>query len=268
MKEWYKEFIDLYFKSNILEAYKFKHKNIPSKLFKFQPYKEDRISSIINNKIWFTIPKDLNDPFDSRGVYWNTEDLQKIFVSRNKYLKLEKVNQIVTDAVASLRNNIKITCFSEDLFSMPMWSHYADNHKGFCVEYNFKQLDYENDFTKYLFPVGYESQRYNITNLTKLILENQTDLRINLFFFLMSLKHKSWAYENEWRIIKMRLSDVEFKSGLEDCPVKPTAIYLGVNFDENEVQTILEKFINMEIPIYRLKVGNSKFFDLDLIKIN
>ena len=37
-----------------------------------------------------------------------------------------------------------------------------------------------------------------------------------------------------------RPEEKEFKNGLEDCPLKPTAIYLGVNFDKNEVHSVKE----------------------------
>jgi hypothetical protein len=85
----------------------------------------------------------------------------------------------------------------------------------------------------------------------------------------MLLKQSRWSYEKEWRIIKMRLpEEKEFTSGLEDCPLKPTAIYLGVNFDKNEVHSVKEKLKGLDIPIYALKVGNSEFFEMELESIN
>jgi len=270
--EWFEEFLRLYFRVGIEEAYKFKHKNIPSKLYKYQPYKENRISTIINKKLWFSMPKDMNDPFDCRGVCWNTDEIEnflKTRVHKDKIKEFDSIDSIVEGAIASLRNNIKISCFSEELFSMPMWSHYADNHTGFCIEYDFTRLSYENDLTKYLFPVGYDSRRYDITNLFKKTFNEPYDPRVILLCFLMNLKHSSWSYEKEWRIIKMRLpEEKEFTSGLEDCPLKPTAIYLGVNFDKNEVHSVKEKLKNFDIPIYVLKVSNSEFFEMELESIN
>ncbi|MBE6064971.1 DUF2971 domain-containing protein [Clostridium cochlearium] len=270
--EWFEEFLRLYFRLGIEEAYKFKYKNIPSKLYKYQPYEENRISTIINKKLWFTMPKDMNDPFDSRGVCWNTdeiEDFLKTRVPKDKIKEFGSIDSIVDGAIASLRNNIKITCFSEEIISMPMWSHYANNHKGFCIEYDFTRLSYENDLTKYLFPVGYESHRYDITNLFKMTFSEPYDHRVKLLYFLMNLKHSSWSYEKEWWIIKMRLpEEKEFTSGLEDCPLKPTAIYLGVNFDKNEVHSVKEKLKGLDIPIYALKVSNSRFFDMELEPVN
>ena len=80
--EWFEEFLRLYFRVGKEEAYKFKHKNIPLKLYKYQPYKEDRISAVINKKLWFNIPKNMNDPFDSRGVYWNTDEIVDFLKTR------------------------------------------------------------------------------------------------------------------------------------------------------------------------------------------
>jgi hypothetical protein len=85
----------------------------------------------------------------------------------------------------------------------------------------------------------------------------------------MLLKQSRWSYEKEWRIIKMkRPEEKEFKNGLEDCPLKPTAIYLGVNFDKNEVHSVKEKLKGLDIPIYALKVSNSEFFEIELESIN
>lgn len=103
-----------------------------------------------------------------------------------------------------MRDNIRITCFSEELYSMPMWAHYDRNHTGFCIEHYFSSLDYNNDLTKYLFPIGYDTRRYNITNQFKMALSDKYDMRIKLLFFLMNLKHISWSYEKEWRIINTR----------------------------------------------------------------
>lgn len=271
--EWFEEFLRLYFRVGKEEAYKFKHKNIPLKLYKYQPYKEDRISAVINKKLWFNIPKNMNDPFDSRGVYWNIDeivDFLKTRVQKEKINEFGSICSIIDSAIASLRNNIKITCFSEDNMSNLMWSHYAENHKGFCIEYDFTQLSYEKELTKFLFPIGYGSRRYDITDLLKIVIDKHDDQRVNLFFFLMLLKQSNcWLPEKEWRIIKMRRPEEKvFESGYEDCPLKPTAIYLGVNFDKNEVHTVKEKLKSLDIPIYALKVSNSEFFEMKLELIN
>ena len=54
-----------------------------------------------------------------------------------------------------LIKSIHVACFSETKESILMWSHYADNHKGFCVEYDFKELGISNPFARFIFPVIY-----------------------------------------------------------------------------------------------------------------
>lgn len=269
--DWFKEFLRLYFRGDVEGAYKYKYGNIPNRLYKFQPFQENRLSSVLNNKLWFTVPKNMNDPFDSRGVCWDNEELETFYsenISQEKMNEFNSINDIIDRGLASLRDNIKITCFSEELFSMPMWSHYADNHQGFCIEYNFSSLGWDNDLTKYLFPVGYETQRYNITNLFKLIFNEPYDARIILLFFLMNIKHSSWSYEREWRIIRMRFPEEEIlNSGLEDCLVKPTAIYLGVNFNKDKIIEIKQRLQDSKIPIYALQTSNSQFFDMKMERI-
>ena len=269
--EWFEKFFDLYFTGDYKGAYQWKYVNIPSKLYKFQPFEENRISTVLNNKLWFTLPKDMNDPFDSRGVCWNYQeigDFLKSHLSEEKVNRYNSIDDIVNGAISSMRDNIRITCFSEELYSMPMWAHYANNHTGFCIEYDFTSLGYNNTLTKNLFPVGYETKRYNITNLFKMALSGKYDTRIKLLFFLMNLKHSSWSYEKEWRIIDTReLSQEPFMGGLVDCSINPMAIYLGINFDENKIYNVKNKFSNTDTPIYRLKTSNSEFFDLDLQKL-
>ncbi len=268
---WFKKFIDLYFGGDYEEAYQWKYVNIPSKLYKFQPFEKDRISSVLNNKLWFTVPKDMNDPFDSRGVCWDSQEIEALLrsqLSEEKFKRHNSTDDIVDGSISSMRDNIRITCFSEELYSMPMWAHYANNHTGFCIEYDFSSLDYNHDLTKYLFPVGYQTKRYNITNLFKMAFSGKYDMRIKLLFFLMNLKHSSWSYEKEWRIISTREPSQEpFMGGLEDCPINPTAIYLGINFDENRIDYIKDSIRSKNIPIYKLKPSNSQFFDFNLQKL-
>ncbi|MMZ71396.1 hypothetical protein D1872_347690 [compost metagenome] len=46
---------------------------------------------------------------------------------------------------------------------MLMWSHYADGHTGFCLEYNFKKPDREEILTRALNPVMYREELLDIS---------------------------------------------------------------------------------------------------------
>lgn len=172
MLEWLEEYMLLFFRDRE-ESYRLKHLNIPNKLYKYQPIsdgsRESRLKSLKENKLWFSKSTSLNDPFDCQPTYYKENELRQ-FINQEKISEsvgkttdevIEALNQLLT----LFRKNMKVVCFTESSFNMPMWGNYADNHKGICIEYNFKQLDVTNDFLKMLYPVGYDTKRYDITNI-------------------------------------------------------------------------------------------------------
>jgi hypothetical protein len=45
-----------------------------------------------------------------------------------------------------------------------MWSHYADHHRGFCIEYDLESLgDSNHFFRKNLYPVLYSADLYDLS---------------------------------------------------------------------------------------------------------
>ncbi|MBE5394535.1 DUF2971 domain-containing protein [Brevibacillus agri] len=263
--EWFGEFLKLYFTGERKEAYKLKHRYIPTRLYKFMPHNELRIGSLLRNEIWFSNPSTFNDPYDCASVYWEEEELSNYLkeVLSSEILAKHSTSKIVSEAYNSLRDHTKISCFTEKLYNMPMWAHYANNHQGICVEYDFSQLDAEDDFSKQIFPVGYQEHRYDITNLIKLSFNDTLDMRIYLLYFLFLIKHQSWEYENEWRII---LHSENKQSGLVKSPIKPTAVYFGLNCNEYEstFKALKEVF---NCPMYKMTQSNSKMFELQLLEI-
>lgn len=271
--DWFEKFINLYLAGNDQVATKLKYANIPSKVYKFQSFEENRIPTVLNEELWFSLPKEMNDPFDSKGLWWKQQEIDDLLEKLYSEGENTQDNFCVDDLISKIRDNIRISCFSEKLYNMPMWAHYASNHAGFCIEYDFTNLDYNNDFVKYLFPIKYLESRYDITNILtrsieKHVNEGKIDSRVILLAFLMITKHDSWSYEKEWRIVDFNNKPSKpFKSGLLKCPIKPTAIYLGMNFDYNEIDDVKNKFRKIDIPVYKLKSSNSEFFDLDLQKL-
>jgi len=87
--------------------------------------------------------------------------------------------------------------FSTRFDSTLMWSHYAKDHSGFCIEYDVgENLDFKNN----LFPVFYQKELFK---LDREILKNSKE-KLSLYIS-NALLHKStdWKYENEWRYIQI-----------------------------------------------------------------
>jgi Protein of unknown function (DUF2971) len=59
------------------------------------------------------------------------------------------------DFLQTVRSVLKICSFSAVNDSILMWSHYGNNHQGFCIEYDLEKFDPGDAFLKNLYPVIY-----------------------------------------------------------------------------------------------------------------
>ena len=88
-----------------------------------------------NNRIYLGHFNELNDPMEAM---FNASELTNYQIQQ---IKLKKPN-------------IVIGCFSKTYSDVLMWTHYADNHLGCCVEFEIIEGDY-------LEPITYDTQIVN-----------------------------------------------------------------------------------------------------------
>lgn len=113
----------------------------------------------------------------------NKNSLWEVFVDLNKVVK----------DTERYRNELRVLCTTPISMHSLMWAHYADSHKGICIEY---EVDYSN------LPTGISSIPVNYTNEFKHYLVS--DFLLNPSDFLARLlftKHSDWSYESEWRFV-------------------------------------------------------------------
>ncbi|WP_165763746.1 DUF2971 domain-containing protein [Halalkalibacter urbisdiaboli] len=260
------------FFENREESYQLKYKNIPRNLYKYQPIsdsiREDRLKALKENKIWMTKAPYLNDPFDCQPTYYNEKELRKFIEKEGIHEKTGKTIDYLVEAtnesLEMFRKNLKVSCFSETNFNMPLWGNYADNHRGICIEYDFTQLEPKDDFIKKIYPVGYDEKRYNITNILKSIINNEYKSNPYVLFFLVMMKHDSWKYEKEWRIIDFDFEETSGIGSLIECPVKPTAIYFGLNCSDKDIDDISSIVNKTETKLHKLELNNNEYFNLNI----
>ncbi|HEX6901987.1 MAG TPA: DUF2971 domain-containing protein [Thermoanaerobaculia bacterium] len=89
-------------------------------------------------------------------------------------------------------------CLSETFDNILMWSHYADNHQGFCLEFSSREPQSSP------FPVSwritYQKDR-PIVDTTVTVDDINTDLIVRRGLLTKSL---DWAYEKEWRALETK----------------------------------------------------------------
>lgn len=139
-----------------------------------------------NHEMSLSSPSTFNDPFDCHMAFPGTS--RQDLATRSRDI----VNTIW-----------RVGCLTESPCNRLMWSHYADNHRGLCIEYDFSAFD---PFTARVTfaPVIYSPNRPQVPE--KLLNDVATDqLDRQDYRFLASTlftKDSVWQYESEWRIVK------------------------------------------------------------------
>lgn len=167
---------------------------------------------------------------------------EKVKLNLNKFKDWNKAIDTVIDEeynrMKEISNEFRITCFTRDNDNMLMWSHYANNHKGFCIEYDLSNIDCQNDIFHNLFPVIYCRNRLDITNI---FLKPRGQWGNNELWELYKngflRKDLTWKYEKEYRLI-MEYPD---NPNIEFLPIK--ALYCGCRMNKKEKDTLF-KIVN------------------------
>jgi hypothetical protein len=148
-----------------------------------------------------------------------------------------------------MKDTAKVSCFSERNDSIPMWAHYADEHKGFCVEYDI--YDQAKELIHFLFPVLYTDK---ISDVTKELSKGVVGWGIKPAI----IKSRDWSYEKEWRFITSTPPDPPYKGvHVNFFPIK--GIYLGTDIEDEHENKLIEIAVIKNIPIYEMKMSETKF---------
>lgn len=150
------------------------------------------------------------------------------------------------------RKKLKVSSFSEDNQSLLMWGHYANNHEGFCIEYDLSVMDENENLKKYLFPVTYSNERFDITDfyIDNVINKNSND-KYRLIHSVL-YKSEDWKYEKEWRFV---ISESECPDKMVSIP-KPKAIYLGSQIKKDHKVQLIKLCKKNNINILQMKLDS------------
>jgi hypothetical protein len=240
--------------------------NLPPRLFKDISIADDRVyrvrSAIVDRALYFASPGSINDVFEfrfqfsargSRGQWrevlsqpevraalglpqWGVltdyaVDLYGSEASSNSETFAEAFRTITHSDVA-------VCCLSEKRDNVLMWSHYADGHKGVCLEFTpaaqgslfaeAEPIRYQDEFPTFDYFSTTKDERARLISLTKA---------------------KCWAYEAEWRVV-----DVKGGAGIRHyAPGELTGVVLGAESDSRD-ESLIRSWIaesGSSIALYR-----------------
>lgn len=161
------------------------------------------VDILLNKRLFGALYDDLNDPFE--GILYS--DL-KVSRERKQVLREE-------------RGKCRICSLSKVHDDNLMWAHYANGHRGCCIELSVKPSKYWQKLD-----VDYSERPLAIT-------ENTTVEE------LLSHKLSPWRYEEEVRYVS--------QNGSKYLNIQITRIYLGYQMNQDD-KTFIKKLVQKLAP--------------------
>ncbi len=242
------------------------------RLYKYGRMNENSEQLFSCSTIWQASAASLNDPFECTPSFVFTHEPDKIMAQLIRTLRKNDSmlthNAAVAEATAiylqgrhrnpatwdalrddlihQYRNKVGLYCLTERNDSILMWSHYAAEHTGYCLE--FEATDYTPVFgTAHC--VSYanaypEIDFYNTTNEDGLTLSFLT-------------KFTDWSYEREWRIV-----DHDAGPGRRDYPSELLkSVTFGLRM-KNEHKVLIKQWLGTRstpVRLYQSVQGMDRF---------
>lgn len=251
--------------------------HIPSRLYKYRSLSGEAgdrlLQSIIDSQVYLPSPSTFNDIFDCRPVFSSTgsdDDFIRNYIQvcrkRGRYdpypalftealgvigdpvrdFRLKHVSNEMQRDMANILARAGIYCLSEKRDDLLMWAHYADNHRGICLEF-----DGKSPFMLEAMRVIYTDRRPSIDQLRRA--GSHAEMEKALL-----TKSSQWSYEAEWRIIHQVLGTgfVSF------TPSALTGVIFGAEIShklEFRVREALLKSGSNEVKLYRATADDTHF---------
>lgn len=196
-----------------------------------------------------SLPKDFNDPYE-------------LFLTID-FDEQPDALAFYADAIGEL-TQFPTTCFSRSPAVIPMWAHYAENHKGFAIEFsetclaeaipdsNFGDVTYSDhpseDLTDLLYR-AFKIGKYRYTYL----------LRQGVFHAAYFTKTSCWNYEQERRMLVPDQSIRRFSElTLLDAPNRcMTSIIAGARATSETKQKLAKLAETLDCGYFEIRIGKT-----------
>ena len=199
--------------------------------------------SLFNDEIYASDFKHLNDPFEA--TYIDSMDdvfalMNRLGFDKNASLQETWHNiQAFRDKLGVFSLSLSKKCYPDNEL---LWAHYANSHKGFCIEYDIDKLQ---DSEQFVFNVSrVESIKYCKTPPTITVADLYSD---KLLIKLFGSKSLAWQYENETRLIYSTFGLKKYN------PFALKAIYFGLNMSEDRQTHIIDGLKNRDVKFYKME---------------
>lgn len=257
----------------------------PKYLYKYRSFNVNTLRLLDQAEIYYAPPTSFNDPLDCKPTLQVDVDLRDVecllfkmlapSVGREKASEAignhrhmsseygdykaggdatrEYVRRMASDInnlLAKELSNCGVLALASEWNCPLMWSHYADEHRGICVEFETSDSKFHD-----LRPVSYDAPRaIKVSDVIEWKLRRNVEAkeRISRTFFFS--KAGQWKYENEWR-------DLALAPGVKPVPARISSIYFGLRCDYTVISAVVRLFVNARYPVkfYRIYPKDESF---------
>lgn len=165
---------------------------------------------LVDSKIWLSDPRPFRDPSELRPLFrmeGSLDEIQKYVDHLIKHYDRRRLSPAArllerarltrsiqlnpeggAEDLHAILAGCGVLCLTDSHSQAHMWAHYANNHQGFCFEFDAScGLFVLAQVVRYV-------ESYPIINRLR-------DSREVMLEKAMYTKHQSWAHEREWRVV-------------------------------------------------------------------
>lgn len=234
----------------------------------------------IDCKLYHSLPTQFNDPFECRPHFtwpkkatgvreirlhlikgfrekgFSKNDAEAVVSERMKTPNF--MYETISNAITGTFSEFRICSFTTQKENLLFWSHYADSHRGFCVEFNTT-----------IMPVSYAYKVRYMEKYPTVFYPRPNDARA---LIPALVKSKVWEYENEFRTIFVPDAIDQPENDGESLILRGNQIknvYLGADIGENERGFMLDLIEQSQFNpgIWSAQLSKSNF-SLDFSRVN
>lgn len=228
------------------------------KLYKYRADIYRDLLTLVNNQIYAPTVQNLNDPAET---IVNDSKMNEVFdLIEKSGLPKKKAKDNYNKIITQARTELGIFSLSKTVVNELLWAYYTNGHRGFCIEYDFEQL--QKSFPDGLLQSTFEVQYNNDTpefSINSII--NYLENDAQFVKCIIATKSMAWEREEEIRITL-------YSSGLFGIsPESVTGIYFGLRMPESDKELIKTSLAGRDIKYYQMKLKpNSYLLEAELIK--
>lgn len=250
------------------------------KLYKYRSWADSKQRlALTHGLLWFSSPSAFNDPFDCtipmRYDLCSEEGLSELLrdmggesfpphvleekirgVLRSHPLRIGTDTERQQQYAAHIARSYGVLSFARVLDNILLWSHYADCHRGYCIEYDRKRLDLFFEVRRQQDPERNIIAPFEVKYVDKYpILIPSKETWSDQIDEILTTKSLLWKYESEFRYIWARYNN---RSIYVDKSVV-TGIYIGC--ERRDEKAIIDSAVSNYpgVPVYLARKDPESF---------